>query len=152
MPLNSLCILREYIILYVRKTSGGNIYWVNRSIRRSADIAQSLQGHKHVLYFYLIHLSVFFRIVVLRLRTRCEPPMTAVTVRAVVLTPKGGEPRRPLSAMEEWSKRCAQYRPGLGACTAMVRQYLSTLGQLVRVTENGQRGRKHQQLESACRI
>ena len=30
-------------------------------------------------------------------------------------TPKGGEPRRPLSAMEEWSKRCAQYSPGSGA-------------------------------------
>ena len=32
--------------------------------------------------------------------------------------------------MEEWSKRCAQYRPGSGALTAMVGKYLSTLGQL----------------------
>ena len=49
--------------------------------------------------------------------------------------------------MEEWSKRCAQYSPGSGALRPWI-----DLGQLVRVTENGQRGRKHQQLESACRM
>ena len=54
--------------------------------------------------------------------------------------------------MEEWSKRCAQYRPGSGAFTAMVGKYLAALGQLERDTENGQRGKRHQQLKSACRI
>ena len=54
--------------------------------------------------------------------------------------------------MEEWSKRCAQYRPGSGAFTAMVGKYLAALGQLERDTENGQRGKRHQQLKSASRI
>ena len=54
--------------------------------------------------------------------------------------------------MEEWSKRCAQYRPKSGAFTAMVGKYLATLGQLERDTENGQRGKRHQQLKSASRI